>query len=259
MISARVPHLDLKMADCNTLITDLRDRGQLDKKVMPGVLAAVDFSFSRLIGAIPPRILRALTLRFDRSPFDTLDKLCEFVQTRSAYVAQTALYGYLKTRMGTKYRILFEDETFSKSINHAKWRVYASCLCDLSVFASATSCTDDRFNQEDYSKLALFLLKRAIEETFDDVDDPELKEQTIAELEARMASIDWQSAAQGENAFQKSPGDLIDLAPVSDEFKELDREIVTNSVRFRWRDVREQLRKRIDAGKISTEWFAKRH
>ena len=37
------------------------------------------------------------------------------------------------------------------------------------------------------------------------------------------------------------------FAPVIDEYKALDREIVTNSIRFRWRDARDQLRRRLDA------------
>jgi hypothetical protein len=38
---------------------------------------------------------------------------------------------------------------------------------------------------------------------------------------------------------------LLRYAPIVDEFKELDREIVRNSIRFRWRDVRAQLRRRL--------------
>ena len=43
---------------------------------------------------------------------------------------------------------------------------------------------------------------------------------------------------------------------IADELKEQDGEIVTNSIRFRWRDVREQLRKRIDRDAICAEWRA---
>ena len=46
--------------------------------------------------------------------------LQNFVQERSAHVTQTTLYGYLKTRIGTRYAIMVEDEKFSNSINIAK-------------------------------------------------------------------------------------------------------------------------------------------
>ena len=43
--------------------------------------------------------------------------LKNFIQERSAHVTQTTLYGYIKTRIGSRYAMMFEDEVFSKSIN----------------------------------------------------------------------------------------------------------------------------------------------
>ena len=52
----------------------------------------------------------------------------KFIQERSAHVSQTTLYGYLKTRIGVKYIAMMEDEVFLKSINIAKWNIYAVAL-----------------------------------------------------------------------------------------------------------------------------------
>ena len=41
-----------------------------------------------------------------------LNDLQEFIQKKSAWVSQVTLYGYLKTRMGTKYVLHFDDEKF---------------------------------------------------------------------------------------------------------------------------------------------------
>ena len=46
-----------------------------------------------------------------------LNDLQEFIQKKSAWVSQVTLYGYLKTRMGTKYVLHFDDEKFLGSIN----------------------------------------------------------------------------------------------------------------------------------------------
>ncbi len=215
-------------------------------------------SLSRIIEAIPPQLRRALTLRFDRSPFDTVDKLAEFVQTRAAYVAQTSLYGYLKTRMGTRYRVMFEDDVYAQSINFAKWRIYASCLSDLAVFAAATARGTDRLTAQETADLARHCFDSAIESTFYEADDTELLTQVTNAFAERLIGVEWNGAGVGENAFHKSPHDLIKWAPVVDEFKKLDEEIVVNSTRFRWRDVREQLRKRIDAGAVCEEWRQRR-
>ena len=60
--------------------------------------------------------------------------LKEFIQKKSAWVSQVTLYGYLKTRMGAKYVLMFEDEIFLGSINKAKWNIYSVALQDLTFF-----------------------------------------------------------------------------------------------------------------------------
>ena len=39
-----------------------------------------------------------------------------FIQKKSAWVSQVTLYNYLKTRMGTKWVLHFDDEKFLASI-----------------------------------------------------------------------------------------------------------------------------------------------
>jgi len=63
-----------------------------------------------------------------------VDDLKEFIQQKSAWVSQVTLYNYLKTRMGTKWVLHFDDEKFLKSINTAKWNIYAISLQDLSFY-----------------------------------------------------------------------------------------------------------------------------
>ena len=57
--------------------------------------------------------------------------LKEFIQKKSSWVSQVTLYGYLKTRMGAKYVLMFDDEIFLGSINKAKWNIYAVAIQDL--------------------------------------------------------------------------------------------------------------------------------
>jgi len=212
------------------------------------------FTFSGLLGSISPSLRRAFTIRFDKSPIASLDALIAFVETRAAYVAQTSLYGYLKTRMGTRYRYIFEDTTYAASINFAKWRIYAACLEDLAIFAAGTAVKDSAVTAESAAALARHLFERAVDTTFEDVDDPELRGTVLSVLDARLPSVDWDTAADGENAFAASPRALVTYAPIADELKSLDTDIVTYSIRFRWRDVRDQLRKRIDGAAIRAAW-----
>ena len=47
-----------------------------------------------------------------KGKISNLDELETFIQTKSAWVSQVTLYGYLKTRMGTRYVLHFENDIF---------------------------------------------------------------------------------------------------------------------------------------------------
>ena len=51
-------------------------------------------------------------------------------------------------------------------------------------------------------------------------------------------------------AFTESPAGLVRWAPVMDELKELDEEIVRNSIRFRWQEVRREFARHLDSRKL---------
>ena len=214
----------------------------------------MSFGLSRIIASVPSRWRRIFAIRFDKSRIQTVDSLVEFVQTRAAYVAQTSLYGYLKTRMGTRFRQIFEDEEFLPSINSAKWRTYAACLSDLSIFATATAGIENGLSDQEITELARYCFETAVHQTFDDAEAGKIRNEIAARFDKRISSVVWHDAAAGEKAFTSSPLELINSAPIAEEFKELDKEIVTNSIRFRWRDVREQLRNRIEREAICADW-----
>ena len=117
------------------------------------------------------------------------------------------------------------------------------CLSDLVVFAVATVEVAEAARSEVASRWYRAAALAA---------DPEMGEddleRQLSRFGARLAGTDWQDAAEREGAFTASPAGLIAAAPVIDDFKELDAEIVRNSVRFRWTDVRRQFRERVDRG-----------
>ena len=185
--------------------------------------------------------------RFERHKLDTPERLADFLRTRSSYVAQTSLYGYLKTRMGTSFRVYFEDDTFSASIRMAAVKLFLSCLADLTVFAASLCERDGALPPGGAAALAQRCFRQAAERSLADAGAGSVPAETLERFDLRVRATDWAAAADGRNAFSGSEADLVRFAPVIDEYKELDREIVTNSIRFRWRDARDQLRRRLDA------------
>ena len=76
----------------------------------------------------------------------SISELKDFIKRKSAWVSQETLYGYLKTRMGAKYILMFEDEIFLGSINKAKWNIYAVALQDLIFYCLSYLKNNSNFN-----------------------------------------------------------------------------------------------------------------
>ena len=211
------------------------------------------FSLQR-ISEFLPGPLKGLAVRFDSVPINSIDRLSDFVHTRSSYISQTALYGYLKTRMGTRYRQLFEDPVFSQTIRAAAVNVFLAGLGDLTVYAVARIREARNLSDSDAARLAMLCFERAAQIGLEDTPADMIPATALSDFSARLDGTDWDAMTVGSAAFKSSETALIHHAPVIDEFKELDKEILGNSIRLRWRDAREQLEKRLDAVALHRAW-----
>ena len=66
------------------------------------------------------------------------------------------------------------------------------------------------------------------------------------QIQDRVARTDWLVIGAEDAAFTASPTALVRWAPVMEELKALDEEIVRNSVRFRWQEVRRDFSQHLD-------------
>lgn len=197
------------------------------------------------------------SIRFERGPIRDCETLGNFIKTRAAYIGQTSLYGYLKTRMGTRYVEIFQNDAYVSSINEAKRHIFVACIADLTVFAVALIKSADNLLDDESNRLAQFLFQATVEDAFEGDDEKNFRLQVLSDFSERIKATDWTGAGEGEGAFQQSPPALFDHAPIADELKQFDREIVTNSIRFRWRDVRQQLRKRLDCEAMAVDFSSR--
>ena len=171
--------------------------------------------------------------------FDELEK---FIQTKSAWVSQVTLYSYLKTRMGTRYVLHFDNDEFMKSINKAKWNIYAVSLQDLTYFTF--SYLKVHFNLEEMNKAKEIFLKILDDETTNDMP-LEIIEDAKKIFDERLQSINWDKY-YNNLPFNLSALSLYKWAPISDELKTLDRKIVLNSVILKWDIIKKEFEERIE-------------
>ena len=176
--------------------------------------------------------------------------LRHFLDTRASHVAQTTLYGYLRTRAGTRYPVLFENDAFVVSINHAKWQMWLACLSDLSVFAGGLLTHRSRAGPVAAGAVVRRTVEAILEHAGIPDDSGPLFAQSAETVRDRLSRCDWHALADDESAFTASPEALVRHAPIIPELMALDEEIVRNSVRFRWQEVRRELRATLDADAV---------
>lgn len=203
-----------------------------------------------MIARLAGRWRDAVVGRLFPPPVDSVTRLAEFVGGRSAWVGQTALYGYLKTRMGTSFPKYFEDPAFAASIHAAAVRVVGVCAGDLTIYAVALAGDGGRLDPATAAALA----RRCFADAVAAGGAGDVDAATAAAFADRAERTLWPGALRGMATFAPSADAVIRFAPVSDGFKALDETVVKNSVRFRWLDVRERLARRIDAPSVCADW-----
>tara|TARA_B100002051_G_C16698339_1_gene619473 strand:- start:969 stop:1595 length:627 start_codon:yes stop_codon:yes gene_type:complete len=168
--------------------------------------------------------------------------LRNFIQKKSAWISQVTLYGYLKTRMGAKYVLMFEDEIFLGSINKAKWNIYAAALQDLSLYC--ISYLKDNFQKEDTGKAKEILFDILSEEETNEMPI-DIIEKTKKDFNERVNKIDWEKYYKNL-PFNSSALALYEWSPIAEELKILDRKIVLNSMILKWDIIKKEFSKIIN-------------
>ena len=171
-----------------------------------------------------------------------LNDLENFIQTKSAWVSQVTLYSYLKTRMGTRYVLHFDNDEFMESVNKAKWNVYAVALQDLSFFVFSYLNVNSNFQEIEKSK-EIFL--NILDDETNNNMPLEIIEEAKQNFNKRFNSINWEKY-YNDIPFNQSALSLYKWAPIADELKTLDRKIVLNSVILKWDIIRKEFKDRIN-------------
>ena len=176
-----------------------------------------------------------------KKKISNLDELEDFIQSKSAWVTQVTLYGYLKTRMGTRYVLHFENDEFMKSVNLAKWNIYAISLQDLTFFSFSYLKTNLNYQGLENAK-----------EVFSKILDSEsankmpldIIEEAKNNFDERLQKINWDTY-YNDLPFNPSALSLYKWAPIADELKTLDRKIVLNSVILKWDIIKKEFIERV--------------
>ena len=170
-----------------------------------------------------------------------LDDLETFIQSKSAWVTQVTLYGYLKTRMGTRYVLHFENDKFMESVNQAKWNIYSVALQDLTFFTFSYLKINLNYQDIDNAKEIFF---KILDDEISNKMPLNLIEETKQNFNERLNNINWDNYCN-DLPFNPSALSLFKWAPIADELKTLDRKIVLNSMILKWDVVKKEFTERV--------------
>ena len=176
-----------------------------------------------------------------KGKISNLDELETFIQTKSAWVSQVTLYGYLKTRMGTRYVLHFENDTFMDSVNLAKWNIYAVALQDLTFFIFSYLKVNHHYN-EIHNAQEIFL--KILDDEISNKMPLDIIEKAKKNFNERNQKINWENY-YNDLPFNPSALSLYEWAPIAEDLKTLDRKIVLNSVILKWDVVKKEFKERI--------------
>ena len=167
---------------------------------------------------------------FDKAKkIENYSDLKKFIKEQSLWVSQVTLLGYLKTRMGTQYVKAFENKDLINSINLAKEQICIISFQDLNLCLLSYMKIN---NLTDLTKSSLQIHQEIIEETPLELSKEEIQK-NINYFKQRILHIDWLNHFNN-NPFNQSCNALFKWAPIADELKQLDEEIVLNSMALKW-------------------------
>jgi|TARA_B110000261_G_scaffold3843_1_gene4021 hypothetical protein len=176
-----------------------------------------------------------------KKKINNIQDLGLFIQRKSAWVSQVTLYNYLKTRMGTKWVLHFDDDVFLASINKAKWNIYSISLQDLTFYSF--SYLNVFCNYDDMDKANNIYDEILIKESRNGMPE-EVILKAKEKFRERLKKIEW-STYYKSWPFNESALTLYEWAPVAEELKILDRKIVLNSMILKWDNIKDEFAKLI--------------
>ncbi|MBT6415003.1 hypothetical protein [Candidatus Puniceispirillum sp.] len=198
-------------------------------------------------------LLQTLGLR-KLDPLLSYDQLVDFINSRAAFVSQTTLYTYVKARAGMQHPKLFDNPDFLTSLRIARWHIYGAAVSDLTLFAGAQINRAAILPPNQLSMFCTEMIEGIFAANPQQDIDPKRFMQICEKGKQRIAFADWHAIENGAAAFQSSSDAVFKWAPIADELKMDDEEIVRNSIHLRWIGVRRDLKDLIKPECIIDDW-----
>ena len=204
-----------------------------------------------------PETLKSIfrTLGFiGQPPIECYRQLIDHTEKNAAYVSQVTLYTYIKARAGMQYPKLFTNEDFLTSLRIARWHIFGAAVADMALFAAAQFHVRGALDHQQSAGFAGGIMDEVLTNYEQEDVEPKVFLEMLAEGHRRATFANWGDIADGPAAFRASSDAVFHWAPIADELKALDEEIVRNSIHLRWIGVRRDTKALLRHDAILASW-----
>ena len=136
----------------------------------------------------------------------------------------------------------------------ARNQIYFACLEDLIFYAVGSLSMEDESSSPQLSSIARATFKKVLKEVPQEIFKDVSLQELLSSFEKRLSSIVWVPNTEVAEAFSQSIQALLQWAPVVQEMKKDDSEIVSNSIYFKWLRVCQEYKNLLDVEKVLTSW-----
>jgi hypothetical protein len=187
--------------------------------------------------------LKTLTIGARRRRVRTVDQLAAAIGEGAAYLAQGSSFSYIRARSGMMGPRLMQDDRFGAGMERCKWEGFAAAAGDLILIVEAELRPHGRAAAPFWTVLYREILAA---QALPEHRRAQGWRDRVAEFDQRIAAhLAW--PPRGIEAICHHSAEVIlAYAPVEDRIRELDREMVTNNVKFRFIEQVDALRRRAD-------------
>ncbi len=124
---------------------------------------------------------------------------------------------------------MIQDEKFAESTNIAKWNIYVASILDLTFYVFSYLIDKKNLIQNDAEEIFYNIINNELKNGL----DKKIHQNAMNEFTIRLKNINWKKHYL-DNPFKESGLALFNWAPIADDLKNLDKEIVLNSIKLKW-------------------------
>lgn len=187
-------------------------------------------------------------------PINTIDRLADFVDEQSSFVAQKGIYEYSRARAGHYAKVLFGEPEFIEAVDRSRWRAYPIGLAMVAELVEGVLrpyAGTDQLRQ-------LAGLRRLALSVFDRYPVPAMLtagewRDARRELERRLDHIGLHPPKRAMDVPEPFADAYFNVMPIHKKLRASDAPTIRNYLRVTMCNVHDEFTRRVDAAAASEQ------